>query len=237
MADNCSCPDVSVQVPSVEIDIPIIFEEPQSDMPFIKLNQKFPGIVSLFMFDKGFAKHLSGMAQEIMRRPSSLSTGERELIAAYVSRINECQFCYRSHKACAEELIDPKLVDDIVERGDYDSKLLTPKMLHLLMLSNCIQAGPSDHSGRWGMRQMHIERARDVGATDQEIHDTVAIAAFFSLCNRYVDGLGTTFVPGEEVEGGIGLAKYGYLMTIRRFFGQIVPVIFRDWMKDIYASD
>jgi uncharacterized peroxidase-related enzyme len=201
-------------------------------MPFIKLDQKYPGIVSLFMFDKGFAKHLSGMAQEIMRRPSTLSVGERELIAAYVSRINECQFCYRSHKACAEEFLDPKLVDDIVERGDYDSSLLSKKMLSLLFLANCIQAGPADHSGRWSMRYMHIERAKDHGATDQEIHDTVAIAAFFSLCNRYVDGLGTTFVPGEETEGGRGLAKYGYLMTIRRFFGDILPKMIRGWMQE-----
>lgn len=203
-------------------------------MPFIKLDQRFPGIVSLFMFDKGFAKHLSGMAQEIMRRPSTLSVGERELIAAYVSRINECEFCYRSHKACAEELINPKLVDDIVERGDYDSSLLSKKMLHLLMLANCIQAGPGDHSGRWSCRQMHLERARDQGATDQEIHDTVAIAAFFSLCNRYVDGLGTTFKPGEEVEGGKGLAKYGYLMTLRRLFGDIIPKMMRQWVREYH---
>lgn len=205
-------------------------------MPFINLDTRYPGIVSLFMFDKGFAKALTNMGQEIMRRPSTLSTGERELIAAYVSRLNECQFCYRSHKACAEELIDPKLVDDIVERGDYDSKLLTPKMLHLILLANCIQAGPSDHSGRWGNRYVHIERAKDKGATDQEIHDTVAIAAFFSLCNRYVDGLGTTYVPGEEVEGGKGLAKYGYLMSLRRLFGDILPKMIRGWVKDAHAA-
>lgn len=192
-------------------------------MPHIQLDQKFPGIVSLFMFDKGMAKHLSGMAQELMRRPSTLSAGERELIAAYVSRLNECQFCYRSHKSCAEELLFPEIVEEIIDRNNFDTVLLTTKLRHLLMVSNCIQAGPADHSGRWHALTMHIERAKDAGASDQEIHDTVAIAAFFCLCNRYVDGLGTTYAPGEEVQGGKSLAKYGYLMSIRRFFGEILP--------------
>lgn len=192
-------------------------------MSYIQLNKKFPGIVSLFIFDGGMAKHLTGMAQELMRRPSTLSTGERELIAAYVSRLNECQFCYRSHKACAEELIDPELVDDVVERNRFDTGLVTPKMFSLLMLANCIQAGPADHSGRWSMVPTHIQRAKNQKATDQEIHDTVAIAAFFCMCNRYVEGLGTTFNPGEEVEGGKSLAKYGYKMSLRRFFGEVLP--------------
>jgi alkylhydroperoxidase/carboxymuconolactone decarboxylase family protein YurZ len=43
-----------------------------------------------------------------------------------------------------------------------------------------------------------VERARACGATDMEIHDTVLIAAFFCLCNRYVDGLATSMPQDPE---------------------------------------
>jgi hypothetical protein len=72
-----------------------------------------------------------------------------------------------------------------------------------------------------------VQECKEWGATDSEIHDTVFIASFFNMCNRYVDGLGTTFKPEEAVEGGKGLAKYGYLMSVRRFFGEILPKLWR----------
>lgn len=190
----------------------------QITKPYIKLDPSHGGgILSLFMFDKGVAKHLSAMAQELMRRPSSLTVGERELIAAFASRINECQFCYRSHKACAEETGDRDTVKAFLE--DQNSDVLSSKMKSLM---NIVV-----HVGFLNRSQLPdaVADAKALGATDQEIHDTVAITAFFNMCNRYVDGLGTTFVPGEEIEGGKSLAKYGYLMTIRRFVGEILPKI------------
>lgn len=185
--------------------------------PYIQLDQNYPGIVSLFMFDKGVAKHLSAMAQELMRRKSTLTVGERELIAAYSSKVNECQFCYRSHKSCAEETGDRFAVRDVLEKGQLTA--VSMKMESLLKVAHWVTI-----LNRADLPQA-IEEAKEVGATDQEIHDTVAIAAFFNMCNRYVDGLGTTFVPGEEIDGGKSLAKYGYLMTIRRFVGEILPKI------------
>jgi uncharacterized peroxidase-related enzyme len=187
--------------------------------PFIKLDENFPGIVSLFMFDKGVAKHLSGMAQELMRRPSGLTVGERELIAAFASKMNECQFCYRSHKSCAEETGNAETVKEVLEEEYVEN--LGMKMRALLVLSL--------HVGQLNREELPkaVEGCKKFGATDQEIHDTVAITAFFNMCNRYVDGLGTTFKPGEEVEGGKSLAKYGYLMTVRRFFGEILPSMFK----------
>jgi hypothetical protein len=57
-----------------------------------------------------------------------------------------------------------------------------------------------------------VERARAEGATDLDIHDTVLIAAAFSMYNRYVDGL-ETWQPREPemyVEMGKRLAEQGY---------------------------
>ena len=197
-------------------------------MGFIKLDTRFPGIVSLFMFDKQVAKDLSKMAQDMMRREPggsgaherTLTSGDRELIAAYVSKGNECQFCYRSHMACAKEMNDPSMVSQVVEEDNLMH--VSIKMESLLKLAEGVRT-----LNRAQLPELAAD-AKEAGATDQDIHDTVFISAFFNMCNRYVDGLGTTFEPGQEVEGGKGLAKYGYLMTIRRFFSQVLPTL---WSK------
>ena len=63
----------------------------------------------------------------------------------------------------------------------------------------------------------------------KKIHDTVLITAFFPMCNRYVDGLGTTFKLGEPEVGGRNLATYGYTMGIGRFFREVLPKLWNKW--------
>jgi len=58
-----------------------------------------------------------------------------------------------------------------------------------------------------------VERARAQGATDLEIHDTVLIAAAFSMFNRYVDGL-ATFTPSDPAlydEMAVEIVANGYV--------------------------
>ncbi len=201
-------------------------------MPFINLDQRFPGIVSLFMFDRGVAKHLSKMAQDMMRRKpvlhgphrTSLTPADRELIAAYVSKRNGCEFCYRSHQACTEALNLKhrgmgalKNVKHVIDTGD--TSVIGPKMQALLALTEPVR--------KLDRKKIPaaIAEAKAHGASDQDIHDTVFITAFFNMCNRYVDGLGTTFEPGQEIKGGQGLAEYGYMMTIKRFFKEVLPTL------------
>lgn len=188
-------------------------------MPHINLNPNYPGIIALFMYDKGVAKTLSAMAEEVMRRPADLSVGDRELIASHVSNLNNCKFCTQSHTACAMEYGKPGEVTDVIIHGD--ASRLNPKLASLLDLAAMVT-----FFDRRGIADM-VAECKEYGATDSEIHDTVFIASFFNMCNRYVDGLGTTFKPEEAIEGGRGLAKYGYLMSARRFFGEILPKLWR----------
>jgi len=184
--------------------------------PYIQLDQSFPGIVSLFMYDRDNAKNLSAMGQTIMRRErAGLSPGQRELIAAFVSRANECQFCYRSHSSCAKEYLGEELVDEIVEH--INPGAVPPKMRALLTLAAYVTTFEREGIAR------AVEAAKEYQASDEEIHDTVLVAAFFNMCNRYVDGLGATFYGNEPEEGGKSLAKYGYTMGIRRFFREVLP--------------
>jgi len=190
--------------------------------PYIQLNQDFPGIVSLFMYDKETAKNISALAETIMRRarPQGLSVGQRELIASFVSKVNECNFCCDSHSACTAEYLGQDVVDEVIR--NQNAEYLPPRMQSLLSVAACVALLDREQLSK------QIAIAKEQGANDEEIHDTVLVAAMFCMCNRYVDGLGTTFKAGEPEEGGRGLAKYGYNFGIRRFFGEVFPKM---WSK------
>jgi uncharacterized peroxidase-related enzyme len=147
--------------------------------------QKHPGITGLLMFRPETAKPLMELAQVLLREAHSLSPGERELIAAYVSGLNECKFCYSSHSASATAQLDadPALVDQVLD--DLDSAPVSAKLRALLRIAGVVR-----DDGRMVTTEL-VAAARTEGATDLEIHDTVLLAAAFSMYNRYVDGLGT----------------------------------------------
>lgn len=197
----------------------------QKHQPFIQLDQSFPGIMSLFMYDKETAKNLSQMAQTIMRRPRGLTPGERELIASFVSKVNECDFCCLSHTECAKDLMDPKVVHAFIE--EEDSEAISMKMRSLMVIAVFVLS-----LNREDLPDA-VKSAKENGATDEEIHDTVLVTALFCMCNRYVDGLGTIFKDGEPEQGGRSLAKYGYKMTIKRFFGEILPMMWSKFWSNI----
>ena len=174
-------------------------------MPHITVDDTVPGIRALLAFRPQTAGPLAALANALLHAPNSLSPGERELIAAYVSALNACTFCWRSHAAIAAcHLQDDALVDAAV--ADPESAPLSDKMKALLALAERVQQG-----GR-SVTDADIARARTHGATDIEIHDTVLIAAAFCMFNRYVDGLGarTPADPAAYRDRAAATARDGY---------------------------
>lgn len=175
-------------------------------MPHIQLPDGIPGIVGLLNTYPDSAEHLSGLAQTVLRGPSSLTPAERELIATAVSEGNECFFCATSHAAAARHLYGDqcRIVDDILAHKASDT--LSPKMRALLAIAEKVR-----RDGRL-VTADDVSRARAAGADDQAVHDTVLIAAMFCMYNRYVDGL-ATWTPRDPAlydEMGERLAKTGY---------------------------
>lgn len=176
-------------------------------MPYIHTDNDYPGIRGLMEFRPDAANALNALAETLLVSPSPLSRGERELIASFVSSCNQCTFCMTSHGAIATCLpgIDETLLQEVWK--DYTTSTLSAKMKALLSLAKKVALG-----GRH-VEESDIILAREAGAGEIEIHDTVLIAAAFCMFNRYVDGLGATVPDDPGVYEIIGKqrAAEGYL--------------------------
>jgi uncharacterized peroxidase-related enzyme len=179
-------------------------------VPHISLGNDESGIRSLFMYRPETAGPLCLLAEVLLRGPSTLSRGERELIATYVSSRNDCSYCTASHAASASAQLPEgmTLVDQV--RAGPQTAPVTPKLAALLQIAAAVQ-----ESGK-AVRDEDVAAAREAGATDLEIHDTVLIAAAFCMYNRYVDGLATTVRPDATAYAAAAqrVVNDGYLALV-----------------------
>jgi uncharacterized peroxidase-related enzyme len=160
-------------------------------MAHINLQNDFPGIRGPMAFRPETAGPLNDLAEVLLRSDNSLSRGERELIATYVSALNDCFFCQQVHGGLAQYYLECKAGFIDAVKTDFISSGISHKMKALLWIASSVQKG-----GKY-VTESQVETARSVGATDAEIHDTVLIAAAFCMFNRYVDGL-ATWAPMER---------------------------------------
>jgi uncharacterized peroxidase-related enzyme len=163
-------------------------------MPHIDLSPSLPGISAAFAYRPETAAPMRELAHVLLfesGRTTSLSSRDRELIAADVSSLNNCHFCQQSHGAAAahhaggsDELVgsvcaNPRTAD------------ISPKLRALLSIASRVQANAKT------VTPALVEAARAEGATDLEIHDTVLIAAAFCMYNLYVRALSSAIVPAS----------------------------------------
>jgi uncharacterized peroxidase-related enzyme len=174
-------------------------------MPYIPLEDHLPGITGLLEYRKDTAGPIRELTQILLRGPSSMTEAERELIATMVSSRNQCSFCTAAHTAAANVLLGE---DQTAEKVKHDilKAPVSEKMKALLTIASQVQEGGKSVTAG------SIQRAKDEGATDIEIHDTVLIAALFCLYNRYVDGLATVTPAQPEFYRSLGerLKQHGY---------------------------
>lgn len=181
-------------------------------MPYIPLKENLPGITGLLDYRKDTALPIRELTQILLRGESTLTEGERELIATVVSQGNECAFCTAAHTAAADILLNDETITEKV-KSDLPNAPVSSKMKALLTIAKAVQK-----NGRLVTPAM-VDEARAHGATDMELHDTVLIAALFSLYNRYVDGLAsvTPTDPAFYTRLGNILKDKGYLPSENRY--------------------
>jgi uncharacterized peroxidase-related enzyme len=152
-------------------------------MPHINVEENLPGIRSLLAFSPKTADPIGKLANLLLRSKEGLSPADSELIATYVSYLNDCFYCTQSHGAIAGCYLETNshLVEQV--KQNHQEADISDKLKALLDIAGSVQKG-----GKY-VTAVQIEHANDAGATDKDIHDTVLIAAAFCMFNRYVDGL------------------------------------------------
>lgn len=188
-------------------------------MAHIKLPEGLQGIRSAMAFRPETAKPLNELAEALLHAPNSLPQADRELIATYVSSLNDCYFCQTVHGAIAAACLDDdyELVKHV--KADFQAAEISEKLKALLVIAAKVQQGGKN------VTAADVEASRAHGATDIEIHDTVLIAAAFCMYNRYVDGL-DTWQPRDEalyLERGRKTAREGYVEMSREYLSHPEP--------------
>lgn len=164
-----------------------------------------PGVAKTLRYRPGFfGKRHSALTQRVMRGPSYWSVAERELFAAYVSRVNQCPFCVGAHAASAAEAYRSK---DLVERvlDDPDSAPIDARLRAALRLLRKVTL-EHDSVGVGDVRSL-----RSLGISSQGVRDALYVAYLFNVYNRLGDALGWD-VPSDATFDRLGkfLMKRGY---------------------------
>ncbi|MBK9108851.1 MAG: peroxidase-related enzyme [Saprospiraceae bacterium] len=174
-------------------------------MAYIELEKHLPGITGLLEYRQDTAQAIRDLTEILMCGPSSLTKAEREIIATFVSSKNKCTFCTAAHAAVVDALLDESLTCAAVIEN-YNTAPISPKLKALLVIAEKVQ-----QNGKL-VTESDILRAKELAATDLEIHDTVLISALFCLYNKYVDGLSTYTPVNPEFYQKLGekIKDHGY---------------------------
>ena len=178
-------------------------------MAHIQLPEGLPGIRGPMVFSPETTKPLCDLVQVLLTGPHTLTPAEREMIATYVSSRMTASTVRVSHGSTAAQHLGDRDGDyELIARikQNYEATTISAKRKALLAIAGKVQKGGKHVSGD------DVARARQEGATDKEIHDTVLIAAAFCMFNRYVDGLATCQPSDPEIYREIGMltAQLGY---------------------------
>jgi uncharacterized peroxidase-related enzyme len=182
-------------------------------MAHISIPEGLPGIRGPMAFRPETSKPLNELADVLLYQPHTLTPGERELIATYVSSQNDCDYCQTIHGAIAAHHLNGDQEIVLKVKSDFESAQISDKLKALLVIAGKVQKGGKN------VTTEDVEHARQQGATDLEIHDTVLIAAAFCMYNRYVDGLATWAPKDAEFykQRGAKVATEGYIAVNQEF--------------------
>jgi uncharacterized peroxidase-related enzyme len=183
------------------------------EAPIVGSLPEAPGIAAAMSLTPGLARHLRGLADELLVHDfpgATINRAEREMLATTVSAANDCFFCMDSHGAHAYALLerlgleDQAPIIDELKIGSVDG--LGPKMRALVTIARVVRGDARE------LREDDIAAALAAGATDADVQLAVLIAAGFSMYNRMVDGFRARTAPSVEAYRGRAkeIAEQGY---------------------------
>jgi uncharacterized peroxidase-related enzyme len=172
-------------------------------MPRLRSLPEQPVMRDLYRAYVKTCRPLGALTEAAMRGPSPFSQGQRELIAAYVSGLNACTYCHRTHLGVAEACgVAPDLVKMLLI--DLETAPLEPRLKPILNYARKLTLSPAR------IREADAAAIYDAGWGDDALYSTVLVTALFNFYNRFVDGVGLDMPEGYIHEAAKRLSTKGY---------------------------
>ncbi len=164
-------------------------------------------LVDAFRAYPEFARPLHEFAQRLMRGPSPFTEQERELIAAYVSGLNGCDFCRASHSEVGRQYGTPgPLLDQLL--ADVDTAPIAARLKPVFRYVRTLTLAPAR------VTQTDVEALYRAGWDETAVTHAALVCAYFSFMNRWVEGLGIQADPAMVKRAGEMLYRKGYAAVI-----------------------
>ena len=141
--------------------------------------------------------------EAVMRSDAPISREQRELIAAYVSLLNQCSFCHGIHTNVARAYgVEDELIEALAT--DIETAPIDPKLKPILRLVKVLTETPAR------VTDAHYDQVRSAGWDDQAIGFAIGVTALFNMMNRLVEGFGIALPEDGGARSGHMLATQGY---------------------------
>lgn len=152
-------------------------------MPFMKSLPGNANVREIFGLKPELRRAHGEMGRIIMRADSALSAAERETIAAYVSHLNRCEYCYGGHSELAKNMgADPAIFERIAD--DVDTMPVEEKMKPILRFAKVLTLEPRNVS------QADADAVYAAGWDEAALHDAILVICRFNFMNRLTLGHG-----------------------------------------------
>jgi len=172
-------------------------------MSYLKSKPGSTSLLDIFQSYSDLAAPLVDYHETIMRGPSPFTPAEREAIAAYVSGLNECQYCHGIHGKVAEHFgMKPGIIQSLFE--NLDSANINEKLKPVFNYVKKLTQEPSRITNE------DADAIYAAGWDEQALHDAVTICALFNFMNRYVIGLGVEDPEGYTDKTSLKIFQDGY---------------------------
>ena len=180
-------------------------------MPFLNSideRDKVPHVLG--KFNTGTGRPLIEFHEKLLRGESPFTIQQRELMAAFVSGTNDCQYCYGAHASTARQFgVDEALLTQMLD--DVDVADVEDKMKPVLRYIRKLTLTPTK------MTQADADAVYAAGWDERALYDAVQVCALYNFMNRFVEGLGLTVVPEDFDMEGKMIHDGGYAKMLDAF--------------------
>jgi uncharacterized peroxidase-related enzyme len=165
------------------------------------------GVREALCLNEDAGRLLSAYHQQILRGDSPLTIAERELIAAFVSGLNHCRYCYETHRETAMNFgVSGDLIASLV--ADPNMMDAPERLRPLLIYARKLTLDQTS------LQSADADAVREAGWSERALHDLILITAMFNFMNRFVHGHGIHADPQQWKASGRFLFEQGYSTVV-----------------------